>query len=574
MPFLDPRLGDVEDDASSTKSRSLSGLAGSLLAEISLPKLFAAWLSLVAIPVLVLGLGPLLASIWISAASTTVERLFSGLVPIAIGLMLAAAAYFGGRPLFRLVETNFWSLNALAIQPGYALVREVLRHVAEGRGGRSRGRGWTALLAGLIVAAISGAILALVFPATRWTGTLADLAEPGRLAIAALYNAVAIIAAYVAVAALVWGAADAGMAQPEDLADFAPREPGGRVFHVAHLSDIHIVGERYGFRIESGRAGPRGNERLARLLACLAAIEAAGELDLVLLSGDMTDAGRAAEWAVFFDAIAAYPALAKKMVALPGNHDLNVVDRANPARLDLPLSPGKRLRQMRLVAALDRLQGRSVRVVDAATGRPGATLAEALDPHRGEIADFADAGGMRRGLALAPLLATVFPMVLPPEATGGLGVVLLNSNAETHFSFTNALGFMPREQEAALAALLDADPDGIYLVALHHHVVEYPKPAKALSERIGTALVNGSWFVRRLLPFAGRVVVMHGHRHIDWIGRCGPLVIVSAPSPVMNAKDAGTTAFYVHAIGRTAAGRIALHAPRRIEIEGEAQVEA
>lgn len=574
MPFLDPRLGDVEDDASSTKSRSLSGLAGSLLAEISLPKLFAAWLSLVALPVLVLGLGPLLASIWISAASTTVERLFSGLVPIAIGLMLGAAAYFGGRPLFRLVETNFWSLNALAIQPGYALVREVLRHVAEGRGGRSRGRGWTALLAGLIVAALSGAILALVFPATRWTGTLADLAEPGRLAIAALYNAVAIIAAYVAVAALVWGAADAGMAQPEDLATFAPRAPGGRVFHVAHLSDIHIVGERYGFRIESGRAGPRGNERLARLLSHLAAIEAAGELDLVLLSGDMTDAGRAAEWAVFFDAIAAYPALAKKMVALPGNHDLNVVDRANPARLDLPLSPGKRLRQMRLIAALDRLQGRSVRVVDPGTGRPGAMLSEALDPQRAAIADFADAGGVRRGLALAHVLPAVFPMVLPPKATGGLGVVLLNSNAETHFSFTNALGFMPREQEAALAALLEADPDGLYLVALHHHVVEYPKPAKALSERIGTALVNGSWFVRRLSRFADRVVVMHGHRHIDWIGRCGPLVIISAPSPVMNAKDSGTTAFYVHAIGRTAEGRIALHAPRRIEIEGEAQAEA
>ncbi len=158
--------------------------------------------------------------------------------------------------------------------------------------------------------------------------------------------------------------------------------------------------------------------------------------------------------------------------------------------------------------------------------------------------------------------------------TGGLGVVLLNSNAETHFSFTNALGFMPREQEAALAALLDADPDGIYLVALHHHVVEYPKPAKALSERIGTALVNGSWFVRRLSRFADRVVVMHGHRHIDWIGRCGPLVIISAPSPVMNAKDTGTTAFYVHVIGRTAAGRIALHAPRRIEIEGDAQADA
>ena len=46
-------------------------------------------------------------------------------------------------------------------------------------------------------------------------------------------------------------------------------------------------------------------------------------------------------------------------------------------------------------------------------------------------------------------------------------------------------------------------------------------PVAAFSERIGTALVNGSWFLRVLKPYAGRVVVMHGHRHVDWIGACG-----------------------------------------------------
>jgi hypothetical protein len=35
-PILDPRDGDIEDDASSTKRRSLLSLAGSLLVEISL----------------------------------------------------------------------------------------------------------------------------------------------------------------------------------------------------------------------------------------------------------------------------------------------------------------------------------------------------------------------------------------------------------------------------------------------------------------------------------------------------------------------------------------------------------
>ena len=42
--IIDPRDGDAEDDASSTKSRSLLAIAGSLLAEISLPKLVLAWI--------------------------------------------------------------------------------------------------------------------------------------------------------------------------------------------------------------------------------------------------------------------------------------------------------------------------------------------------------------------------------------------------------------------------------------------------------------------------------------------------------------------------------------------------
>ena len=42
-----------------------------------------------------------------------------------------------------------------------------------------------------------------------------------------------------------------------------------------------------------------------------------------------------------------------------------------------------------------------------------------------------------------------------------------------------------------------------WILALHHHLVEYPMPAKAFSERIGTALINGSWFVRQLEALDG-----------------------------------------------------------------------
>jgi hypothetical protein len=42
------------------------------------------------------------------------------------------------------------------------------------------------------------------------------------------------------------------------------------------------------------------------------------------------------------------------------------------------------------------------------------------------------------------------------------------------------------------------------IIALHHHVIEYPRVAKVLSERIGTALVNGNWFARRLQALSAR----------------------------------------------------------------------
>ena len=68
-PVIDPRRGDVEDDASSTKRRSLLSLAGSLLAEISFPKLILSWTMLFVVPGLLLGLAPLIASAWVMMVS-------------------------------------------------------------------------------------------------------------------------------------------------------------------------------------------------------------------------------------------------------------------------------------------------------------------------------------------------------------------------------------------------------------------------------------------------------------------------------------------------------------------------
>jgi hypothetical protein len=573
--LIDPRKGDVEDDASSTKSRSMLALAGSLLVEISLPKLAAAWLLLVALPCLLLGLAPLIGSAWVDTFSRSLSAAYGGLLPLALILLVVTIGLFGGRTVFRAAEQAFWALNSTAVQPGYALCRELIRHICElvlspwlNDSQRARLRAASAAAAGLVLCALAMFVVWLVGPYTRWTAQFSDLLSPLTLVVPALANAAVILMGYCAAAAFVWGMADASMDQPRDWSKFIDKKDLTKSWRVVHLSDVHIVGERYGFRLESGRAGPRGNERLERLLVRLEEIDAKKPLDHILISGDITDAGRSAEWAEFFTAILRYPKLAERMLILPGNHDINVVDRTNPARLDFPTSPGRRLREMRTLSGIAAVQAKRVHVVDLPKRRMGRTLERAISPYAADIALFADTGTLRLSAKLAKVWAEAFPMILPPEEEDGLGFVLLNSTALTHFSFTNALGLMSSEQTRGMHAVLRQFPKATWVVALHHHLIEYPKRANALSERIGTALVNGSWFVRQLQRHSRRIVVMHGHRHIDWIGRCGMLRIVSAPSPVMESLDEGTTYFYIHTLGVDEVGHFLLAEPEKVELPG------
>jgi hypothetical protein len=568
-PLVDPRRGDIEDDFASPEQKSLLAIAGRLLAEISLPKLLFSWVMSLLLPAMLIGLAPLIVTAWFAKASAHILALTefgAALVLVAI----VALGWLGWRPLWRMAEDNFWSLNALIVQPGYVFGSELLRHLAEQTFARrwtdiqrARLRATSSAAAGMIMCAGGIAIAVLVWPSSRWIGAVGDVAILHRIIVPTLANAAVLVSAYLAITALLWGFADATMDQPLDLAVFDVAASPRRSFRIAHLSDLHVVGERYGFRIESGRGGPRGNDRLFRALARLASIHATDPVDLVLVSGDMTDAGLATEWAEFFDAIANYPALVARMIVLPGNHDLNIVDRKNPARLDLPFSPGKRLRQIRTLSAMAAVQGDRVRVPQG-QGKPWPTLNEAVKPYCQRIAEFARQGGLRLSVDLERVFHDQFPMIVTPQEADGLGVAILNSNAESHFSFTNALGFIPVEQARRLFKSVARFPRASWIIALHHHLMEYPMPV-GFSERVGTALINGSWFVRNLKPFAARTVVMHGHRHIDWIGSCGALKIVSAPSPVMGSTDDASTHFHIHTLVAATDG-IRLLAPERVEI--------
>jgi 3',5'-cyclic AMP phosphodiesterase CpdA len=570
--LVDPRQGDTEDDIASPGERSFLAITGTLLAEISLPKLLFAWTTSLLLPAVLLGLAPLAATAWLNTVSAHIVAV----TEIGAALVLTAAAalaWLGWRPFFRIAQDNFWSLNALIVQPGYVFGAELLRHLAEwafaGRlsdVGRARLRAASSAAAGAIMCGCAALVIIVAWPSSRWILAVSEIASPHRLIVPTIANAVILVSGYLAIFSLVWGLGDARMDALSGLTAFDTAPTGCRRWRVAHLSDLHVVGERYGFRIESGRSGPQGNLRLDPILARLASIHAADPLDLVLVSGDMTDAGRSTEWAEFLDAIGRYPALAALMIVLPGNHDLNIVDRANPARLDLPFSPAKRLRQMRALSAIAAVQGDRAQVFEGnANLRP--TLNESLAPYRTQIAKFASRGGLRLSLELGRIFHDQFPMILPPLEPDGLAVAILNSNTESHFSFTNALGFISVEQTNRLLAAIDQFPEAKWIVALHHHLLEYPMPV-AFFERIGTALVNGSWFVRKLRRVAARAVVMHGHRHIDWIGTCGRLRIISAPSPVMGGTNDVSRHFHIHTLVADTDGRLCLLSPERVEIAG------
>lgn len=105
-PLVDPRDGDIEDDASSTQQRSFLAIAGSLLAEVSLPKLLLAWTVAILLPAILLGLVPLIATAWFAKAAGKLTGLrdlgavFFLVVIIGLGLI-------GWRPLLRMAERNF-----------------------------------------------------------------------------------------------------------------------------------------------------------------------------------------------------------------------------------------------------------------------------------------------------------------------------------------------------------------------------------------------------------------------------------------------------------------------------------
>jgi hypothetical protein len=167
---------------------------------------------------------------------------------------------------------------------------------------------------------------------------------------------------------------------------------------------------------------------------------------------------------------------------------------------------------------------------------------------------------------MAKIWKAIFPLVEPAEGNG-YGAILLDSNARSHFSLTNALGVVSRSQLRTLKLFLRNSPGCAWMILLHHQVVEYPITGISLSDRIGLSLVNAPDVLAAIAPHAARVLVFHGHRHRDWIGTCSNVILCSAPSVTLGSCDGkyrGT--FHMHDFAVGADGGIRLATTERVRV--------
>jgi len=573
----DLRRGDADDNRTSPYGRGWRAMAIATALDFNYLAAAISFLMLIIVPALLVGLAPPL--LYTYGRQKLDALAVIGSYPVAAVFSLAVligVVLWIGRPLLSMAVDNLWHLHYTLVFPIFVGLRETICVAIEWLPGLThassrldRRRRLGTVLAAMLTAG-AGMFLALRVGILANPGFTDVVTQPWVVAAAGLSNAALILGLSTAAASLYWLWRELSSRRP--LRDWSPGAPigGARIVRVAHLSDLHLVGERYGYRMECGTHGPPGNRSVRHALRQLSAIHASTPLDGVLVTGDVTDAGTRAEWVEFLDVLRDCPDLRSRILFVPGNHDVNIVDRTNTGRFDLPWSVGHALRRLRFVVALDDIQGERVHLVNRKSGAVGPTLRDYLqDSERADrLRGLAERGTWRGRLAIARAWNDIFPLVLPPSDAAGCGVILLDSNARSHFSLTNAVGMVSRPQLKGLKAVLNAFPERAWIILLHHHLVEYPIGSAKLADRIALSLVNAPDVLSAIGRHASHIAIFHGHRHHDWIGTSGDIVLCSAPSVALGSvgPDLFRGSFHVNELALTGGGALRLTSSERVMV--------
>ncbi|MFB3905632.1 MAG: metallophosphoesterase [Acidobacteriota bacterium] len=293
-------------------------------------------------------------------------------------------------------------------------------------------------------------------------------------------------------------------------------------YRIAHLSDLHLTARDSDRRSEPKLFGPlRGmNAAFRAILGSPRIVES----DLILVTGDVTDRGDPAAWAVFQSAVTE-AGIAERVLVIPGNHDVCCLGLARLPR------GGARARQglKKAIEAL-RLSCASSRMVPA------------------DNADF-----------------DTFPWIIRPIPD--LAVFGLNSNNFGNLTLaTNARGDVDYYQLERLARLLWRYREiPVKILALHHSPnIPGPETAKKRDlnqfsrlEVAGHQIPKHQRQALRLLCLAHRVrLVLHGHLHRSEDRRVAGIRTIGAPAttqPYQNGGSAPCYRFFRYTLHRASA---------------------
>jgi hypothetical protein len=569
MALLDLKRGDADDDRLSPGGKGLRAIILSTLFEFNFLQGIIAFLLLVVLPALLVGLLPSVARTYGAVLADAVFRLRDELIPAATIIVLCGlAAYWWGSSLAKAALRNIWQLHYTLIFPIFVLVRELIKMIGESflpwdpsPEALQRRRRLGTILAGVLFAGIA---LLIVIALLRKYGIVSvslTSAPPREIVEAALIDGSIILALSTVAASVFWTVRELSVTTSVTDLKPVPLPNTDAMVRIAHLSDPHIVGGENEFRMEPGTRGPRGNARLEDALSQLEKLDASKRFDSILITGDITDAGTRAEWIEFLDHITRHPQIADRILIIPGNHDVNIGDRSSAAKLELPWSVSMALRKLRFLVAADIVQGARVHTFNHATAKLGPTLHDFLrcDGRQKQLTELATAGSIAAAWHVSKIWHDVFPMIVPPTGDRP-GIVLMNSSTDSHMALMNAIGVIDPLQIRSLAHLQKLYDDATWLVVLHHQVVEYPSRGTSLKERAGLCLVNAPDLLAAVKDKPGEVLILHGHRHRDWLGSCSGLGLCSSPSVTLGAFNQRYErgAFHVHELARNARGNLVI----------------
>lgn len=328
--------------------------------------------------------------------------------------------------------------------------------------------------------------------------------------------------------------------------------PPLRGLRIAHLSDLHIAEGATVRTIERDR--PAGNQPLERLLDAAPLYDS----DLVLVTGDITDRGTAAAWSVFLEAVKAR-GLADRLLLVPGNHDIAFVEQIDRKR-------ALRLDRFGIVQLANLLKfGEAF----AATAGGQRGVVWVGDEPRSFADAWHDAERAVRPLIMAlpdqpvppltlrrwwsqkdafdayvkPLQAArerlleLFPVAVPLAERDAVIFVLNSISRVSRHPALNAIGHIGRAQYRRLDKLARQMPQGLKIVAVHHHLVRRGEEQSAdFVHRLFakfTVLGDTGPLVKFCLRHGVRAV-LNGHRHLSYqlrlpSGTC----LLAAPSSTL-----------------------------------------